>query len=121
MQSFIVGLLLAGVSAVSFVAFKHPNGYAKLFPYLIGSATAVFVGITVWQAAIEALWISLDGFLAKDSRPDAHYAKAHLSLPYLWAAFTYMGVLAFFWVNLKLPPFLYHTDEDMSPGRDGSG
>ena len=50
MQSLIVGLLLAGVSAVSFVAFKYPNGYARLFPYMTGVATALFLGVTVWQA-----------------------------------------------------------------------
>lgn len=121
MQSFIVGLLLAGVSAISFVAFKHPNGYARLFPYLIGVATALFVGMTVWQVAIEAMWTSLDAHLVSESRNEASSAKEQLSLPYLWAALTYVAVVAFLWVNLKLPPFLQHSDNDMSAHRNGSG
>jgi hypothetical protein len=51
MQSLIVGLLLAGVSGISFIAFKHPNGYARLFPYLTFAVTALFVGATIWHIA----------------------------------------------------------------------
>lgn len=119
MQSLIVGLLLAGVSAISFVAFKYPNGYAKLFPYMIGLATALFVGVTVWQAAIEASWTSVNVFLTSEVQSDARIAKDRLSLPYFSAAFTYLGVAAFLWINLKLPAFLQHTDEDIEASENG--
>ena len=117
MQSFIVGLMLAGVSAISFVAFKHPHGYARLFPFLIGGVTAVFLGITVWHIAIEALWGDLSLFVDESRLREAHEAKAQFSLPFAWSAIAYIGVTVFLWVNLKLPPFLENTDEgNSSPG-----
>ena len=53
MHSFIVGLLLAGVSATTVLAFRHPLGYARLFPWLLGTVTLIFGGITVWHIAVE--------------------------------------------------------------------
>ena len=114
MQSFIVGLMLAGVSAISFVAFKHPHGYARLFPYLVGGVTAVFLGITVWHVAIEVLWGDLSLFVDETRLREASEAKAHFSVPFAWSAIAYIGISAFLWVNLKLPPFLENTDEHSS-------
>ena len=111
MQTFIVGLLLAGVSATSVLAFKHPRGYARLFPYLLGIVTLIFGGITVWHIAVEMTWQSLNEHLAQASRIDAKAAKDGLSLPYAWAAIWYFGIVAFFWVNLKLPPFLQIAEQ----------
>ncbi|MBD8894046.1 hypothetical protein IG616_21070 [Labrenzia suaedae] len=34
METFIYGLVLAGFSALGIVAYKHPDGYAKLYPVL---------------------------------------------------------------------------------------
>lgn len=111
MQSFIVGLLLAGVSANTVLAFKHPAGYARLFPYLVGAATLIFGGVTIWHIAVEISWQGLNEYVAQDSRTDAMAAKEQLSLPYAWTAFSYLGIVAFLWVNLKLPPFLQVAEQ----------
>jgi len=110
MQAFIFGLLLACVSGVTVVAFKHPNGFARLFPYLLGIATTVFVGITVWHVAVEISWRALVVYIVQETQSDAEVAKGRLSVPYTWVAFWYLGTVTFLWVNLKLPPFLQVTD-----------
>lgn len=120
MQSFIVGLLLAGVSAISFVAFKHPHGYARLFPFLVGGVTAVFLGIAVWHVAIEAFWSDLSLFVDQARLREAREVKAHFSLPFAWSAIAYVGVSVFLWVNLRLPPFLERTDKRTSPQDNGT-
>lgn len=118
MQTFIYGLLLAAVSATTVVAFKHPNGYSKLFPYLLGIATLLFAGISLWHVAVEVTWSNLVGFLTQQAIADAEMIKASLSFPYVWVAFWYSGVVAFLWVNLKLPPFLHTADEGGAVGEE---
>lgn len=114
MQTFMFGLLLACVSGVTVVAFKHPGGFSRLFPYLIGLATTVFVGITIWHVAVELSWKSLEIYVDQESLSDARTTKGRLGVPYPWAAFWYLGVVAFLWVNLKLPPFLQIADANDS-------
>ena len=107
METFIIGLLLAGVSATSVVAFKHPRGYARLFPYLVGLATVLFV----WQIAVQLTWDGVEDFVDPNFSQDAKREKDRLSLPYHWVVLWYMGVVVFFWVNLRLPAFLLLAEE----------
>lgn len=115
MQTFIFGLLLAGVSGVTVIAFKHPNGFARLFPYLMAVATALFLGVTVWHVAVEVTWSKLVQFMAHEALSEAGSTKAKLRLPYAWVALWYLGVVVFLWINLKLPPFLQIADEHGTP------
>ena len=116
-QSLIVGLLLAAVSATSLVAFRHPHGYARLFPFLIFGASVLFLGVAVWHVAIEAMWADLSAFLETSLRQQATAAKDDLSLPFARIAVSYLAVIVFLWVNLRLPPFLSRTD-DNKPAQD---
>ena len=120
MQSFIVGLLLAGVSATTFVAFRHPVGFAKLFPYLLGAATLLFAGITLWHVAVEFTWNIVDEFVVDGLEDSAAAAIRRLQPPYLWATFWYAGLVAFLWANLKLPGFLQGAERDESNDKTNS-
>ena len=111
MQTFIFGLLLACVSGVTVVAFKYPNGFARLFPYLLAVTTVLFIGLIVWRIAIEVSWTNLLKYMLKDTLPEAANVNQRLRPPYAWVALWYLGVVAFLWINLKLPPFLHVEDE----------
>ena len=110
MQSFIFALLLAGVSGVTVLAFKHPNGYAKLFPYMLAGASFLFVGMTIWHTAVELTWHRLNEFVSEDVFTTAEGRKSTLSVAYGWVVFWYLAASVFLWVNRKLPPFLKVTD-----------
>jgi branched-subunit amino acid ABC-type transport system permease component len=115
MQTFIFGLLLAGVSGVTIVAFRHSIGFARLFPYLIAVVTAVFVGFNIWHVAIEVSWSGLLGFIDGDAFAEAIAAKDALRYSYTWLAFWYVGVIAYLWIMLRLPPFLQIADKERKP------
>ena len=106
MQTFIVGLLLAGVSGVTIVAFRYHHGFVKLFPYLLAFVTVLFLGFSVWHFAIEYAWSNLLQHMVQDESLEAVSIKARLRAPYMWVVFCYIGVIAFLFINLKLPPFL---------------
>ena len=116
MQMFIFGLLLACVSGVTIVAFNYPNGFARLFPYLLALATALFIDIIIWLVAVEFTWRNLVQYMAEESLADAENTKGQLSPPYTWIGFWYLGVVGFLWVNLRLPRFLQTSDENDTRG-----
>ena len=119
-QSLIVGLLLAAVSATSLVAFRHPHGYARLFPFLVLGASVLFVGVVIWHVAVETMWAELSAFFDAQLRQQATAAKDELSPPFVWIAISYLAVIAFLWINLKLPPFLSRADDSAAAQDDGS-
>lgn len=118
MQTFIFGLLLAGVSGVTFVAFRHSNGFARLFPFLVAVVTTVFVGFNIWHVAIEVAWSGLLGYIKEDTLAEADAAKNALRFSYKWIAFSYVGVIAFLWMMLWLPPFLQVADKEGAPSNE---
>ena len=118
MQTFIFGLLLAGVSGVTIVAFRHSYGFARLFPYAIAVATTVFVGFNIWHVAIEVAWSGLLGYMDRDTFAEADAAKNALRFSYKWVAFWYVGVIAYLWLMLRLPPFLQVSDKERPPGNE---
>ena len=120
MQSFIVGLLLAGVSATSYVAFKHPLGYAKLFPFLMAALTTLFIGVTIWEVAVYVTWTNLAGFVESDVLQEAISVKDQLNPSYVWFVLTYVGIGGFLWINRKLPPFLKRMDSESSMHENGA-
>ena len=118
MQTFIFGLLMAGVSGVTIVAFRHSKGFARLFPYLIAVVTTVFVGFSIWHVAIEVTWSGTLGYIDRDSLAEAIAAKDALRFSYKWVAFWYVGVIAYLWMMLWLPPFLQTTDQERAASHE---
>jgi len=112
MQTFLFGLLMACISGLTVLAFKHPKGFTRLFPYLLGVATALFVAVTVWHVAIELTWTNLLPYMVPQKVREATVTIGQLRFPYVWVALSYLGVVAFLWVILKLPPFLQVAEED---------
>jgi len=111
MLSFIFGLLLASVTGVTVLAFKHPHGFARLFPYLLAVVTVLFLGVTTWHIAIEFAWEKMFEYLVEETLTDAENVIGQLRLPYAWLALWYLGVVLFLWGNLKLPAFLQESTE----------
>ena len=118
MQTFIFGLLLAGVSGVAVVAFRHPYGFARLFPYLVAAVTAILASISIWQVAIEVAWSSLLDYIQRDNIAEASNAKGALQVSYKWVAFWYVGIVAYLWTMLRLPPFLQVTDKERAQSNE---
>ncbi len=118
MQTFIFGLLLAGVSGVTIVAFRHTYGFARLFPYMIAVATTVFVGFNIWHVAIEVAWSGLLDYIQGERLAEANAAKSALRISYKWIAFWYVSVIAYLWLMLRLPPFLQITDKERAPSNE---
>lgn len=113
MQAFISGLLLACISAVTVLAFRHPRVYERLFPFAITAITVVFLMLSVWHVAIQVTWSALVSSLDRDFIVTAQASVSRLYLPYLWVGSGYLGVVIFLWINRKLPPFVQDTEKGL--------
>lgn len=106
MQAFLSGLVLAGVSGLTFLAFRHARAYARLYPYLLLIASVIFLVVSTWQVAVRITWTTARVFMKPEAMPAANVAFAALQVPYFWVSMAYIGALVFLWINIKLPPFI---------------
>lgn len=49
LENFIVGLILAALTAITFLAYKHPTAYNKLSPTISKIAMAIVIAITAYN------------------------------------------------------------------------
>jgi len=118
MDALVSGVVLASLSGLTALAFKHPTAFAKLYPFLNVAVTILFLGLTIWQVAVELTWTGIRPFLDQEQMGAAYLAKTGLVLPYVWICAVYGASLAFFWVNLKLPLFIRSTGTSEVAGKD---
>ena len=116
MDAIISGAVLASLSGLTALAFKHPSAFARLYVLLNVSVTALFLGLTIWQAAVHVTWTGVQPYLDAVHAQEARSAKQALALPFVWICVAYGALLVFFWVNLKLPAFIRSSTTD--PGED---
>ena len=106
MEALITGLILAAMSGLTVLAFQNQGGFARLFPYILAAATAIFLSIVIWHGAVLVSWMVLEGFIPKDNASAARAALAAAQLPYLWVVLGYLFFAGYLWLLLRLPGFL---------------
>ena len=66
MEAFIVSLGTAAVSALAFVAYRHPRSYRKIAWWLIvmSAGAALFSSLSMYSAHV--LWVATKSYLGTD-------------------------------------------------------
>jgi hypothetical protein len=105
-QGLLSGIVLASVTGLTALAFKHPRAFARLYPYLFLAVSVLFMGFTVWHFAVHFTWTTLIPFIQQGQISVAHQSVGNLELPYVWVCGAYVFILALLWVDLKLPAFI---------------
>jgi len=59
-EGIVVSLVLAIITSLAFIAYRHPSGFAKFYPWLISISFGlqVILGI-VWNGAISAALLEI--------------------------------------------------------------
>ena len=103
METFISGLLLAAVTGLAIIAYRHPSGYKKIFIFLFVTVGVVSLGISVWDLAVEIGFGQVIPFLKTDSdgydKARAAIRTVQINLGWLFlgtvATIIYLNILYF--------------------------
>lgn len=57
---------MGAISGLTFIAYKHPEGYQKLFNFLYFFAFLIYATIGSWSASGSYLWSKIDNELTKE-------------------------------------------------------
>ncbi|HEY8084888.1 MAG TPA: hypothetical protein VIE69_04725 [Methylophilaceae bacterium] len=91
-ENILAGLILAGVSGITFIAYKHHSVYMKIYLYIhYGALCALVIG-TAWNSAVDKTWIALHTFIKSENSVDALHACEILKIPFVLLMSATVGV-----------------------------
>ena len=105
-DQLVSALLVAGVSGVTYIAYRHPTGYQKIHPLLHYGSLLALALFSVWNVAVDLTWAELSSFIATGKGLEALKAREVLKVPYLWLWVGCLGVNLYAQVLLNLPKIL---------------
>jgi hypothetical protein len=112
LETITAGLLLASISGISYLAYKHPLAYRKVFLPLLVLSNLIGLILVVWGLGVTAAYLKLIPFLESSKWAQERDAVNSI-LPRWWlvagaclGANTYLGFL-----NYGLPKLLEEKKE----------
>jgi len=118
----MIGIALAAVSGMAFVAYRHPSEYRRLAFIVAGAAGMVFLQVAMWQMLDISINASTLAHIAKEipestleSQRD-QITEIHSSLRQLaFSAIVALGVLGYLAFLLQLPKLGISHRESRGP------
>lgn len=111
-ETIISSLLVAAVTGISFVAYRHPAAFSKLFtPILMVMGTALVFGL-IWDVAVSRAFVDLSPFIVTGKLDSAQKAIETLSLPMGWLIGGFFGFYIYLVFLLSLPKLLSQKSGD---------
>jgi hypothetical protein len=119
MESLFVSLTVAAVSALGFLAYKHPKAYNVLALCLMVVLTLLFAGTGIWNIAIGRAYLALYDAIPSTNQENARHIVAAAKTPSTW---TYVIVGFIFYIQLLrgLPSLLEFYKEEKPTGSETS-
>jgi hypothetical protein len=108
MDKIAPALIVAAISSLTFVAYKHPNAYKKLWLAIMVFYFAAFMSLIGWNAGCEAAFSALKEFIASDKLKEAIAALENKEIS-TWIILTGVGLYFYLFALTFLPLLL---DED---------
>lgn len=113
MEQLIIALITAAVSALTFIAYKHPSGYRKIRPYIQNSITAVFFVCLSWNLGVSTGISEVQEFISPENFDEVGAIKDTLLIPFLVLILSYLIVQLYFTILFALPLILDLEDNDI--------
>lgn len=104
-DTIISSVILMAISGLTFIAYKHPDAYSKMYKYLFAFHIVVFMSINAWNLGVTITATKLNSLIPADKSAIALKISDGLqtSLPWTFILnFAIMGYLLF----LSLLPLL---------------
>lgn len=110
-ETVISGLILAAISGVTFLAYKHHSGYMKIYYFIHYGALLLMLLGFVWNAGVDITWVELSEFIVRDNTIDAIQARDDIKISYIWLVAGGLGVVLYAFFLGHLPWILGKADD----------
>jgi hypothetical protein len=104
------GLGVAAITGLTFLAYKHPSAYEKVFKGLEIVLGIIMLLIMFWSLAVSRAHLNLLPFIDQEKRAAADVAVQSIDL-FSWKLFFAYFALYLYLLFLRFLRFLLHEDE----------
>ena len=80
LENLITGLIVAAIGALTFIAYKHNNTYKKIHESLSWIPILIFLGLTIWNIAIDTAYDSMVDLIDYDKLKVSRNIKVSLQI-----------------------------------------
>jgi hypothetical protein len=109
-DSLFTGLLMAGVTGLTWFAYKHPDGYRYVGTPLAISLILLGASVLMWQLGVHAARDALLPFVPVTSRADASAAVSSLEVRHAADFLLGDALAALYLTLLRALPLLVKND-----------
>jgi hypothetical protein len=111
LESLIVGLLLALISGLTFLAYKHPRAFDQLREAIELVVSLIFTGLLAWSVAVQIAFSDVAKYIDSQNFPEAHAQIDRLAPPIFLTILVYLLILGYLKFLKFLPILIKHPDE----------
>jgi len=113
LETIVCGLVLAAVSALSIIAYKHPRGYRKIEPVIVFGISIIYLVYIIWVLGY------VQGFYAGKSIEGEFASPDYPIDPFPWLLIIVLIIQAYLIFLKKLPDILeINKDEEKKEQND---
>src|SRR5437879_6489866 len=95
LDKFITGLALAAIGAVTWVAYKHPEGYKRLYWPLLITLWITYTCLNLWDVSSAHTYAALLNFIPREKAAEAQKIVAELVVLKTWLHVVYWFLIGY--------------------------
>ena len=111
-EATVSALIVAAVTGLTFIAYKHPKAYSRCYVWLLVISTAAFCCVLTYIAGYSIACATAARFVLPDKLPEMELALGAHALAYVWIFVGYFAWMIYLVLLALLPFILGQGDPD---------
>jgi fucose permease len=110
-EPLITGLILAFISALAYIAYRHPKSYSVVWPYLSTIALLIYLLLLTFNLGLLQASHSITDEMFKNST-EIHKVIESKEIPVVYVLIIFFGFFGYISLLLYLPTILKHSQNE---------
>ncbi len=112
--TLVTSLAVAFITGLTFLAYKHPIAFKRLYWPVCFLITSAFLAVSIWNSAIATVLSALKDFIPVANLPDATLKAHELDFP-AWHSLVFFASVIYIVFLLWLPNLLTDDSDKEKP------
>lgn len=112
MKDLYIAVILAFISGITLLAYKHKSGYSKIYPWLMFATFIFFIGILSYNAGIDKGHLSLYRLIGLEKSIEADVIIKQIKISDIYLLISNVSFLYLSFLKYILPTLTKDTQKN---------